>query len=113
MTQAPRQWLGDTLGLVAAVLWGATSLVIRGSRLANAPPEQTLVYQLGVSGVLLTAASLLLGETWPAWSSLGLRPLLLLGEPLTLRLLVACAAVVLGIALVNRAPPTSATAAPR
>ena len=146
----PAQWLGDTLGLAAALLWGATTLVIRGSRLANAAPEQTLFYQLAVSGVLLTGASLWLGEPWPTWSSLGLRPLLLmgfqtvvvtfasfllwfwlvrhypatrvtaftlltplfgllagvllLGEPLTLRLLVACAAVVLGIGLVNRAP---------
>ena len=155
VAQGPQQWLGDTLGLVAAVLWGATTLVIRGSRLANAPPEQTLFYQLGVSGVLLTAASLLLGEAWPAWSSLGPRPwllmgfqtvvvtfasfllwfwlvrhypatrvtaftlltplfgllagVLLLGEPLTLRLLVACAAVVVGIALVNRTPQARRT----
>ncbi|MBL8349941.1 MAG: DMT family transporter [Burkholderiaceae bacterium] len=145
-----RQWLGDALGLLAAVLWGATTLAIRGSRLASAAPEQTLYYQLAVSGVLLTAASLAVGEAWPALGSLGPQPLWLmgfqtvlvtfasyllwfwlmrhypataitsftlltplfgllagvwlLGEPLTLRLGVACAAVVLGIALVNRAP---------
>ena len=34
---------------------------------------------------------------------------LLLGEPLTLRLLVACAAVVVGIALVNRTPQARQT----
>lgn len=143
-----RQWLGDALGVLAAVLWGATTLAIRGSRLASASPEQTLVYQLAVSGVLLIAASLAVGETWPALASLGPRPLTfmafqtvvitfasyllwfwlvrhypatavtsftlltplfglltavwLLDEPLTLRLGVACAAVVAGIALVNR-----------
>ena len=143
-----RQWLGDALGVLAAVLWGATTLAIRGSRLANASPEQTLVYQLAVSGVLLIAGSLAVGETWPALASLGPRPLAfmafqtvvvtfasyllwfwlvrhypatavtsftlltplfglltavwLLDEPLTLRLGVACAAVVVGIALVNR-----------
>ena len=145
-----RQWLGDALGVLAAVLWGATTLAIRGSRLASASPEQTLFYQLAVSGVLLISASLATGETWPALSSLGARPLgfmafqtvvvtfasyllwfwlvrhypatavtsftlltplfglltavWLLDEPLTLRLGVACAAVVTGIALVNRPP---------
>lgn len=143
-----RQWLGDALGVLAAVLWGATTLAIRGSRLASASPEQTLFYQLAVSGVLLVAASLAVGEPWPALASLGARPLgfmafqtvvitfasyllwfwlvlhypatgvssftlltplfgllsavWLLDEPLTLRLGVACAAVVAGIALVNR-----------
>ena len=145
-----RQWLGDALGVLAAVLWGATTLAIRGSRLASASPEQTLFYQLAVSGVLLISASLATGETWPTLSSLGARPLgfmafqtvvvtfasyllwfwlvrhypatavtsftlltplfglltavWLLDEPLTLRLGVACAAVVTGIALVNRPP---------
>lgn len=61
-----RQWLGDTLGVVAAVLWGATTLVIRASALTSAPPEKTLLYQLAVSGVLLTAAGLAVGEQWPA-----------------------------------------------
>ena len=62
----PLQWLGDTLGLVAAVLWGCTTLILRGSRLATALPEKTLLYQLAVSGVALTAAGLLKGEVWPA-----------------------------------------------
>jgi drug/metabolite transporter (DMT)-like permease len=145
-----RQWLGDALGVLAALLWGATTLAIRGSRLAGAAPEQTLFYQLAVSGVLLTAASLATGEAWPAAGSLAATTLWLMGfqivvvtfasyllwfwlvrhypatavtsftlltplfglasgvwllhEPLTLRLGVACAAVVVGIALVNRPP---------
>lgn len=61
----PRQWLGDALGLAAAVLWGATTLVIRGSRLAAAPAEKTLLYQLAVSAVLLAALAALVGEAWP------------------------------------------------
>jgi drug/metabolite transporter (DMT)-like permease len=32
----PRQWLGDALGLAAALLWGGTTLVVRASRLALA-----------------------------------------------------------------------------
>lgn len=141
-----RQWLGDGLGLVAAVLWGLTTLVTRASSLNTAAPEKTLLYQLGVSGLALGAASWATGEPWPqrlgalTWAALGfqtvivtfasyltwfwlvrhypatrisaftlLTPLFgllagvaLLGEPVTLRLVVALAAVSCGIALVNR-----------
>lgn len=62
----PRQWFGDALGLAAALLWGLTTLVLRGSRLTSAVPEKTLLYQLGVSGLALCAASPLAGEAWPA-----------------------------------------------
>jgi len=61
----PRQWLGDALAVAAAVLWGLTTLVLRGSRLSTALPEKTLLYQLGVSGVALVAAALWQGEPWP------------------------------------------------
>ena len=144
----PRQWLGDTLGVVAAVLWGATTLVIRASRLASAPPEKTLAWQLGVSGVLLALGSWWQGDRWStslsplAWTSLAFQVVIvvfasylvwfwlvrhyratqlsaftlltpvfglllgvvLLGEPVTVRLLVALGGVVAGIALVNRQP---------
>ena len=43
-----------------------STLVIRGSVLTSAPPEKTLLYQLAVSGVLLTAAGVAVGEQWPA-----------------------------------------------
>lgn len=142
----PRQWIGDALGLGAALLWGATTLAIRATALATAPPEKTLAYQLVVSGVLLTLAALAAGERWPAvmaplsagsmvfqtvivtfasylawfWlvrhypatriaSFTLLTPVaglafgvLLLGEPLTLRLLAALVAVAAGLVLVNR-----------
>jgi drug/metabolite transporter (DMT)-like permease len=141
-----RQWIGDALGIGAALLWGATTLAIRATRLSSAAAEKTLLYQLVVSGVLLALTAVLAGETWPArWSALTLGSMafqtvvvtfasyltwfwlvrhypatrlsaytlltpvaglaagvLLLGEPLTLRLVVALAAVVLGLALVNR-----------
>ena len=142
----PLQWLGDALGIAAAVLWGLTTLVTRASSLNTAAPEKTLLYQLGVSGLALGAASWATGEPWPqrlgalTWAALGfqtvivtfasyltwfwlvrhypatrisaftlLTPLFgllagvaLLGEPVTLRLVVALAAVSCGIALVNR-----------
>jgi drug/metabolite transporter (DMT)-like permease len=67
------QWLGDAMGLLAAVLWGATTLAIRATSLASAPAEKTLFYQLAVSAVLLGAAAPLAGESWPAsWSPLAL-----------------------------------------
>lgn len=55
----PLQWFGDALGIAAGVLWGATTLAIRGTRLSGAAAEKTLLYQLAVSGVALLAAALL------------------------------------------------------
>ena len=145
----PECW--NKMGLAAAVLWGCTTLVLRGSRLATALPEKTLLYQLAVSGVALTAAGLLKGEVWPATlTTLSIAALafqtvvitfasylvwfwllrhypatrisafvlltpvfgllagvLLLNEPLTTRLVVALAAVCVGIALVNRPARTA------
>jgi len=62
----PSQWLGDALGVTAGVLWGATTLAIRGSRLGSAAAEKTLLYQLGVSALALCAAALGAGEALPA-----------------------------------------------
>ena len=151
----PQQWIGDALGIAGAVLWGATTLVLRATKLSTALPEKTLLYQLAVSGVALTAASLALGEPLPstlsatvAWSLVFqivvvtfasylawfwlvrhyvatkvasftlLTPVFgllagvgLLGEPLTLRLVVALVAVCVGIWLVNRATPAQRRAA--
>jgi len=75
-TAAPLQWLGDALGAVAALLWAGTTLTIRATRLSSAAPEQTLMYQLLVSALLLGGAALVAGERWPtapsalAWASL-------------------------------------------
>ena len=140
------QWLGDALGVTAGVLWGATTLAIRGSRLSVASAEKTLLYQLGISGVALALAAAALGQPWAptlsalTWASLLfqvvivtfasyllwfwlvrhypatrlasftlLTPVfglllgaLLLGEPITTRLVIALVAVAAGIVLVNR-----------
>lgn len=58
------QWLGDALAVLAALLWGATTLVIRATRLSTASPEKTLFYQLAVSGVVLAGLSPATGESW-------------------------------------------------
>ena len=64
-----RACIGDALGLAAAVFWGATTLVVRGSRLTVASAEKTLLYQLAVSSVLLVAVAVLAGPPLPAPAS--------------------------------------------
>ncbi|HKX39199.1 MAG TPA: DMT family transporter [Burkholderiales bacterium] len=59
---------GDLCGIVAAVLWAATTVVIRATSLSRASAEKTLFYQLAVSALMLPAASALLDE--PGFSSL-------------------------------------------
>lgn len=60
----PTQMIGDAMILLAAVLWGATTVLIKASSLARAPAVKTLFYQLGVSALFLPVASLALGESW-------------------------------------------------
>ena len=73
----PEQWLGDALGLLGGVLWGATTLAVRGSALNHASAEKTLLYQLAVSALLLVVAALVSGVPLPdhlsalAWASIG------------------------------------------
>jgi drug/metabolite transporter (DMT)-like permease len=55
-------WLGDLCGVLAALLWAATTVLIRTTRLAAAPPAKTLFYQLWVSAIVLLACSIGLGE---------------------------------------------------
>lgn len=54
--------LGDAMALVAAILWGVTTLVVKATRLARLAPEKTLLYQLGVSALVLPALSFAVGE---------------------------------------------------
>jgi drug/metabolite transporter (DMT)-like permease len=61
----PRQWLGDTLGVAAAVLWASTTLVIRAGPLSQASAEKTLLYQLAISGLLLAALAAASGPALP------------------------------------------------
>jgi len=54
--------IGDVFGMIAAALWAATTVVIRATRLAQSSAAKTLFYQLGVSALILPAASVVLGE---------------------------------------------------
>jgi drug/metabolite transporter (DMT)-like permease len=56
-------WLGDLCGLAAAMLWAATTVLIRATSLARVSAAKTLLYQLAVSALVLPIASWLMGET--------------------------------------------------
>lgn len=57
-----RAWIGDLMILVAAIFWAATTLTVKATPLARAAPEKTLLYQLGVSALILPPLSIALGE---------------------------------------------------
>ncbi len=69
-------WIGDLAILLAAVFWAATTLTVKVTRLARSSAEKTLLYQLGVSAVVLPPLSIALGEPgvfdpgWLVWASL-------------------------------------------
>jgi drug/metabolite transporter (DMT)-like permease len=54
--------IGDSMMILAAILWGATTLVIKAGPLANISAGKTLLYQLAVSSVVLPIGSWLLNE---------------------------------------------------
>ena len=61
----PSQWIGDGLGVLGGILWGATTLAVRGSALTRASAEKTLLYQLGISAALLLVVTLSVSAPWP------------------------------------------------
>lgn len=66
--------LGDALAVVAAVLWGLTTVTIRMTVLRRARSELTLAYQLFVPAILAPLAAWWTGEHWPVawgWLSIG------------------------------------------
>ncbi|ATB31432.1 DMT family transporter [Melittangium boletus] len=57
-----RMLLGDTLGVLAGMAWGFTTVVVRTSRLSEAPPTLTLFYQLFAATLLLLVVAVVMGE---------------------------------------------------
>lgn len=56
-------WLGDLLALLAGVFWAGIALLTR-IKLSHVTPEMNLLYQLAVSGVVLTLLAVLTGDTF-------------------------------------------------
>jgi drug/metabolite transporter (DMT)-like permease len=54
--------VGDIMLLGAGAGWGVTTLLVKASRLAYAPSEKVLLYQLVVSAPMVGAGAVLLGE---------------------------------------------------
>lgn len=55
-------WIGDLLALGGAVFWASIALLTRTSKLSSATPEMNLLYQLGVSAIVLLTISPLFAE---------------------------------------------------
>lgn len=54
--------LGDLMIVGGGALWGATTVIAKGTRLRNAPPEKALGYQVAISIPILALAAWLSGE---------------------------------------------------
>ena len=57
-----KEWIGDLACVFTAIFWGATTVLVRATRLANIAPSRTLHYQLLVSVFILLPAAWLFGE---------------------------------------------------
>ena len=97
--------LGDLLSLIAAVMWGATTVFIRASPLKRASPEKVLFYQLTISAAILPPVSYLMGE--PGITDLS--PSVLAAFAYTV-IVVAFASYVAWFWLVRNYPPTRLSA---
>ncbi|MEN9775161.1 MAG: hypothetical protein RL322_2231 [Pseudomonadota bacterium] len=84
----PRQWIGDTLAVGSGIFWALTTLVIRVSVLSRITAEKMLLYQVGLTALLLPCVSIVFGEQWSltmtslAWISLAYQ--ILIGSFITL-----------------------------
>lgn len=56
------EWIGDLLCFIGAILWGATTVLVRVTKLVSIEPSRTLYYQLLVSAILLPLFSLIFRE---------------------------------------------------
>jgi drug/metabolite transporter (DMT)-like permease len=77
--------LGDALALLAGAAWGATTVVIRNSALAQASAKRSLLYQLACAAVLPAIVAMLMGQT-------GVRGSPFVWANLTFQTLVVCVA---------------------
>lgn len=61
---------GDTLGLIAGLAWGLSTVLVRTTSLATSNATKTLLYQLVVATVLLVFSAVLMRQTDIVWTPL-------------------------------------------
>jgi len=71
-----RVLFGDFLALLAGVLWAATTIAVRLSKLSDAPATQTLFYQLAGGFVFLFPLTFVLGQASIHWTTLAISSLI-------------------------------------
>lgn len=54
--------LGDLFGLLAGIAWGATTVVVRSTKLSEAPASLTLFYQLFIAFISLLLIAIVTGQ---------------------------------------------------
>ena len=59
---------GDALALLAGILWAATTIAVRLTKLAEAPATQTLFYQLLIAFLLLFPLAFAMGQATIHWT---------------------------------------------
>jgi drug/metabolite transporter (DMT)-like permease len=59
---------GDALALLAGILWAATTIAVRLTKLAEAPATQTLFYQLFIAFLLLFPLAFVMGQASIHWT---------------------------------------------
>ena len=57
--------LGDALALGAGAAWGATTLLIKATRLKAIDPTRTLLYQVSTATLVCAPLAMWRGEPWP------------------------------------------------
>jgi drug/metabolite transporter (DMT)-like permease len=67
---------GDFLALLAGILWAATTISVRLTKLSDAPATQTLFYQLAGGFVFLFPLTFVLGQATIHWTSLAISSLI-------------------------------------
>lgn len=67
---------GDFLALLAGILWAATTIAVRLSKLSDAPATQTLFYQLAGGFVFLLPLTFVLRQASIHWTTLAISSLI-------------------------------------
>ncbi len=68
--------LGDLLALLAGIFWAATTVVVRLTKLSEAPATQTLFYQLIGGFILLFPLTFMMGQATIHWTGITIASLL-------------------------------------